>query len=65
MKLAPFYFYMCNLFTHLILSIPFWFILPKVNYILLFTFLVISLFASTKDGEQLFNSDDTSVDGFD
>jgi hypothetical protein len=46
------------------LSIPFWFISPKVNYILLFTFLVISLFASTKDGEQFFNSDDASIDGF-
>ena len=63
MKLAPLNFYLTNLFTHIIISMPFWFYLPRFNYVLLFTFVFISLFASTSDGENFFNSDETNIDG--
>jgi hypothetical protein len=57
MKLAPLNFYLTILLAHLFISIPFWFFLPMFNYVLLFTFIFISLFASTKDGESFFNSE--------
>lgn len=61
MKLAPISFYLSNLVLHSLISIPFWFIAPKFNCLLLFTFIIISLFGSTKDGEHFFNSDDKNM----